>query len=183
MTAVIVEDVGLVDPMPPPRWVVAARGVLWLLGAAAVLSFSTTSVAVIAAATGVLIILAGCDEMAEAATAHSWRWAHATLGVVFLVSGFIALFVPWRTFGILALFLGWYLVVKGIMDVVLAIGLRGYQRLWGLSLAVGIGTLLVGMWVLAYPRRSPWLLILWIGLGALLRGSGDLIRAFTGRTR
>lgn len=183
MAAVVVEDVVVVEEIPPPRWLVAVRGVLWLLGAAAVLSFTSTSVAVIAIATGVVIILAGLDEVAEAATADSWRWAHAVLGALFLVTGFVALFMPWQTFGILALFLGWYLVVKGAFDIALAIGLRAVRPLWGLALAVGISEVLIGVWALAYPRRSPWLLILWIGLGALFRGLGDLIRAFTGRTR
>lgn len=183
MAAVVVEEVVVAEEVPPPRRLVAARGVLWLLGAAAVLSFTSTSVAVIAIATSVVILLAGLDEIAEAATATSWRWAHATLGVLLLVTGFVSLFVPWRTFGILALFLGWYLVIKGSFDIALAITLRAVHPSWGLSLMVGISEVLVGVWALAYPRRSPWLLILWIGLGALFRGLGDLIRAFTGRTR
>lgn len=183
MAAVVVEDVVVVDEAPPPRWFVAARGVLWVLGAAAVLSFTSTSVAVIAIATGVVVMLAGLDEIAEAATAESWRWAHAALGALFLVAGFGALLVPWKTFGILALFLGWYLVVKGSFDIALAIVLRSVRPAWPLALLVGISQVLLGVWALAYPRRSPWLLILWIGLGALFRGIGDLARAFTGRTR
>lgn len=183
MAAVVVEDVVVVEEVPPPRWLIAARGVLWLIGAAAVLSFTSTSVAVIAIATGTVILLAGVDEIAEAATADSWRWAHAALGTLFLVSGFVALLLPWQTFGVLALFLGWWLVIKGGFDIALAIVLRSVRPLWGLSLAVGVSEVLIGVWALAYPRRSPWLLILWIGLGALFRGLGDLIRAFTGRTR
>lgn len=182
MAAVV--DVGQVAParaMRPGRWVLAARGVLWLLAAAAVLSYTSASVGVIAILAAGAILLGGVDELVEGVTAESWRWAHIALGVAFCLAGAVVLLLPWWTFGVLALFFGWYLVVKGIFDAVLAVVFRDIRPLWGLALAVGTSEVLLGMWVLVYPRRSPWLMVLWIGVGAALRGIGDLVRAISGR--
>ena len=35
------------------------------------------------------------------------------------------------------------------------------------------------LWALGYPGRSAWLLVLWVGFGAMFRGIGDLVAAFT----
>ena len=51
-----------------------------------------------------------------------------------------------------------------------------------MSLAVGIIEILLGMWAIGYPGRSAWLLILWVGLGALVRGISDIITAFRVRS-
>ena len=80
-------------------------------------------------------------------------------------------------FGILALLIGWYLVLKGTMDIIISIAGRGEIPLWGLLLASGIAQLLIGIWAVGYPGRSAWLLILWVGLGALMRGITEIVIA------
>ena len=44
-------------------------------------------------------------------------------------------------------------------------------------LAISIGEMLLGAWALGYPGRSAALLVLWVGLGAMLRGVGELLIA------
>ena len=36
----------------------------------------------------------------------------------------------------------------------------------------------IGLWAIGVPGRSAWLLVLWIGIGALLHGIGDIVQAF-----
>ena len=162
----------------PPRWLFAAAGVLWLLVALVILSLDATSVATIGLMVGFVIIMAGVDELGAALAAHGWRWLHAVAGVLFLVAGVMALLEPFQTFGILALFVGWYLLIKGFFDVMTAVAFRHDLPMWGLTLAVGIVELLLGFWALGYPGRSAWLLLVWVGTGALLRGIGNLVAAF-----
>ena len=88
----------------------------------------------------------------------------AIVGALFLVVGIAALLEPFQTFGILALFVGWFLIVKGFFDIAIAIGVRRDLPLWGLTLAVGIVEVLLGLWALGYPGRSAWLLLAWIGI-------------------
>jgi uncharacterized membrane protein HdeD (DUF308 family) len=73
-------------------------------------------------------------------------------------------------------------VFKGTFDMVTAIGFRDVLPLWGLALAVGVLELLLGFWAIGYPGRSAWLLLVWVGIGAILRGIGDLVAAFTYRS-
>jgi uncharacterized membrane protein HdeD (DUF308 family) len=50
--------------------------------------------------------------------------------------------------------------------------------LWGLLLASGIIELAIGVWAIGYPGRSAWLLILWVGIAALVRGITEIVLAF-----
>jgi uncharacterized membrane protein HdeD (DUF308 family) len=54
--------------------------------------------------------------------------------------------------------------------------------LWGLTLTVGVLEVLLGFWAVGYPGRSAWLLLVWVGVGVILHGIGDLVAAFTYRS-
>ena len=82
---------------------------------------------------------------------------------------------------VLSLFIAWYLLFKGAADVFSSIAFRNDIPLWGLGLAVGIGEMLIGLWAVGYPGRSLALLLVWIGVGALLRGIGDIVLGFSSR--
>jgi uncharacterized membrane protein HdeD (DUF308 family) len=45
-------------------------------------------------------------------------------------------------------------------------------------LAAGILEMIIGVWAIGYPGRSAWLLIIWVGIGALFRGVTEIITAF-----
>ena len=167
---------------PPPRWALVLGGVLWLIVGLVLLSLDATSAATLGYMVAFVLIFAGVDELVRMVVAPGWRWLHLLLGVLFLVTGIGAVFEPFQTFGILALFIGWYLVFKGTFDMVTAIGFRDVLPLWGLALAVGVLELLPGFWAIGYPGRSAWLLLVWVGIGAILRGIGDLVAAFTYRS-
>jgi uncharacterized membrane protein HdeD (DUF308 family) len=171
-----------VEVTPPPRWILVVDGVLWLIIGLVLLSLDSTSAAVLGYMVGFVLIFGGVDELMRTVVAPGWKWLHAVLGVLFLLAGIMALFDPFQTFGILALFIGWYLVFKGTFDVFTAIGFRHAMPMWGLTLVVGVFELLLGFWAIGYPGRSAWLLLVWVGIGALLRGIGDLVAAFTHRS-
>ena len=159
-------------------WVFLVTGSLWVLLSLVVLTVDPTSVSVIAYLTGFVILLAGLAEFAMAVLAPGWRWLHAVLGVLFVAGGVAAFMHPLQTFGILAVLIGWYLVVKGTADIVESLVLREYLPLWGLALAAGIVEVLIGIWAIGSPSRSAWLLILWVGLAALTRGITEIVLAF-----
>jgi hypothetical protein len=166
-------------PVSPPRWLLITAGILWLLISLVVLSMDATSVATIGYLVGFVLIFAGVDELIRMVVATGWRWLHGVLGVLFIIAGFGALLEPFQTFGVLALFMGWYLLIKGFFDLAASIAFRDALPLWGLGLTAGILEILLGLWALGYPGRSAWLLLIWVGVGALLRGVGDLVAGFT----
>lgn len=159
-------------------WLFLLTGIGWILVSLVVLAFDPTSVAVIGYMTAFLFLAAGVTELVNMVVASSWRWLHGILGLVFVVAGFAALSSPFQTFGMLAVLIGWYLILKGSFDIGLSVATRHEIPLWGLLLASGILQIIIGVWALGYPGRSAWLLVLWVGIGALIRGITQTIFAF-----
>jgi uncharacterized membrane protein HdeD (DUF308 family) len=167
------------EPVAPPRWLLITSGILWLLVSLVLLSLDATSAATLGYMIGFVVLLAGANEFVFMFMAEGWKWVHGILGVLFILGGFAALLEPFQTFGILALFIGWFLLIKGFMDIAMAVGLRHQLPLWGLSLTSGILEVLLGFWALGYPGRSAWLLLVWTGFGAMFRGIANLVAAFS----
>jgi uncharacterized membrane protein HdeD (DUF308 family) len=110
--------------------------------------------------------------------AEGWRWLHAVLGVLFVIGGVVAFLEPFQTFSVLASLVGFFLVIKGTFDFVIALAARHDSDLWWLLLIGGILEVLLGIWASAYPGRSAPLLILWVGIGAVIRGITQLVLSF-----
>jgi uncharacterized membrane protein HdeD (DUF308 family) len=55
-----------------------------------------------------------------------------------------------------------------------------------LVLGAGVIQIVIGLWAIGYPGRSAALLVLWVGIGALMRGVTEIFFAFrlrdSGRT-
>ena len=47
-----------------------------------------------------------------------------------------------------------------------------------MMLIAGLIEIAVGVWALGYPGRSAALLIIWIGIGAIIRGIAEIVLAF-----
>ncbi|MCP4436347.1 MAG: hypothetical protein GY812_12755 [Actinomycetia bacterium] len=163
-------------------WLWLITGILWIVISFIVLSFDPTSAATIAFMFGFVLLFAGVAEFVAIGVAEGWKWLHGVMGVLFVIAGILALIEPFQTFGILALLIGWFLLLKGVFDITLSIAGRDQIPLWGVQLAVGIIEILLGLWAIGYPGRSAWLLILWVGIGALVRGISDIITAFRVRS-
>jgi uncharacterized membrane protein HdeD (DUF308 family) len=157
-------------------WVLLGAGILWLILSFFVLQFTYTSIAAIAALCGVVLFFAALTEFGFAFILPSWRWVHALLGVLFVFGGVWAFVYPGQTFGTLALLFGWYLLIKGSFDIVFAMMMHGIH-LWWLGMVAGFAEIGLAFWCIGYPGRSAALLVLWIGLGALLRGISTLVAA------
>lgn len=159
-------------------WLFLITGIAWVLVAFALLAFNPGKAAIIGYLLGFFLIAAGINELVAIGFADSWKWLHGVLGATFVVVGVMALLEPFQTFGILALLIGWYLLFKGIADIFFSIAERDVLHLWGLLLASGIIQLVIGIWAIGYPGRSAWLLILWVGIGAVIRGVTEIVLAF-----
>lgn len=159
-------------------WLFLVTGIAWILIAFVVLSFDPTSAGLIGVMMGFVLIAAGINELVTLAVVDGWKWLHGVLGALFVVTGIAAILEPFQTFGILALLIGWYLLIKGTFSTVFAIMERDRLPLWGLLLASGLIELLIGLWAIGYPGRSAWLLVLWVGIGAIMRGISEIVMAF-----
>lgn len=184
MSMVIEVEELTVEPAPPspvPWGAYLGIGIAWFVIGLSILSWNPVTLSLIAFLVGFVLIFAGLLELVMAFTNPGWRWLHAAVGVVFVALGIAAFTDPFQTFAGLALLFGWYLVLKGMVVMIVALAIRGPGTLWGLGLAVGVANLLIGLWAIGYPSRSAWLLVLWIGIGALMHGIADIAEAFAVR--
>lgn len=159
-------------------WLYLVTGALWFVIAWVVLRFDARTVATISVLAGIVILLAGIAEVFNAVTASSWRWLHGILGVVFIATGIVAFFRPGGTFAMLAAFIGWYLLFKGLLDIVLAFATKDVNDAWWLSLIVGIVEVFLGFWAAGSYGRSATLLVVFVAAIALTRGITDIVLAF-----
>jgi uncharacterized membrane protein HdeD (DUF308 family) len=79
---------------------------------------------------------------------------------------------------VLAQLIGIFLVVKGTADFVYALLIRHDLDLWWLTLIAGIIQIALGVWAMGYSGRSAALLLVWVGIGAIIRGISDIVAAF-----
>lgn len=174
--------VGVTHPREPAVgrfwWVLLVTGILWILIGLFVLDADFDSAATIGYLVGFWLLFAGVAEFVQIGVVSAWKWVHAVLGVLFVVGGIAALMAPFQTFTVLAGLMGFFLVLKGTFDFVLALMMREEIDLWWLMLITGIFEVMLGIWAAGYPGRSAALLVLWVGIGAIIRGVTEIVMAF-----
>ena len=106
-----------------------------------------------------------------------WRWLHGVMSVLFIGGGIFAFAYPGQTFGTLALFVGWFLLIRGTFEIGVSIATHG-ARLWWLGLISGVLQVGVALWAVGYPGRSAALLVLWVAIAAIMRGISDVAMGF-----
>ena len=161
----------------PPWWVFLLLGIAWIFVGMLVLQFDLESITAISLLFGFIAIAAGITEFVAVFTMPGWKWLHAIIGLLFVAAGVWAIVYPGQTFGTLALLVGWFLLVKGVFDVVASLMSRDLD-LWWMGLIAGILEIAIAVWAVGYPGRSAHLLVLWVGLGAIVRGIVDIVLAF-----
>jgi uncharacterized membrane protein HdeD (DUF308 family) len=165
-------------------WLFLVIGVGWLLLAIIVFRFDWRTVSAISILFGVVVILAGVDELFAAFGGERSGWArvgHALLALAFLIIGIVAFVHPGNTFAALAAVMAFYFVLKGALDFALAIALRHEVATWWLRLLLGIAEILIGFWAAGDFGRKRILLVVWVGVLALTRGVSAIVFAFAAR--
>jgi uncharacterized membrane protein HdeD (DUF308 family) len=161
-----------------PWWLFLITGISWAIIAFVLLALKPGSAVLIGYLVAIVLIFAGINELVTLGYFEGWKWLRITFGVLCIIAGIAALLAPFQTFGMLALIIGWYLLFKGLFSVIMSIAMHAELHLWGLLLAAGILEMVIGVWAIGYPGRSAWLLIIWIGIGALFRGVTEIVTAF-----
>jgi uncharacterized membrane protein HdeD (DUF308 family) len=161
-----------------PWWLLLVSGAAWLVICWFVLGFNDTAVRSIATLAGIVVLVAAVHELLLAFTAPGWKWLHTLLAVLFVITGVVILANPGRSFVWLAAFIGWYLLFKGIADIVLSFATKLENDAWWLLLIVGIVEVLLGFWAAGRFTRSAYLLVVFVAAIALSRAIGDVVMAF-----
>ena len=162
-------------------WIFLIAGLVWIFVSLLVLQFDQTSINTITAIVGIVFLLAGFEEVLHGAFIRGWRWLHLLLAFLFVAGGVFSFAYATMTFGVLAILLSWFLLLAGTIEIVASLMNRAAD-LWWLGLITGIIMVGIVFWAIGDPDRTGWLLVLWVGLGALFRGLGRIVFAFQVRS-
>lgn len=160
-------------------WVFEITGALWLLFSLLVFQFDETSVGAIAALVGVACLGgAGLELAAVPASQGWWRAARIALAVAFALIGVVALLNPGDSFEAIATIFAFYLLLRGLFEVVGALLVRGVAEFWWLMLLIGAAEILLAFWAAGNFGHKAFLVVVWVGGAALGQGFLQIVRGF-----
>ena len=158
-------------------WLFLILGVLWMLFGMFVLSYNVGSLLALAVFAGVTFVMTGITQVLAAGRVDSWKWLYLIGGVLSILAGIMAFIWPGSTLLVLSVILAWFLVFKGIVDVIGALALIG-RPWWWVTLILGLLELLLGIWAAGYPGRSLFVFVNLVGIYAIFYGFTELFAAF-----
>jgi uncharacterized membrane protein HdeD (DUF308 family) len=158
-------------------WLFLILGVLWILFGMFVLSYNVGSLLALAAFVAATFIATGITQLLAAGRVDSWRWLFLIGGIVSILAGIVAIVWPGRTLLVLSLLIAWFLVFKGIVDVVSALA-NTHRDWWWVGLLLGVAEFLLGIWAVGYPGRSLFVFVNLVGIYALFLGFSEIFAAF-----
>jgi uncharacterized membrane protein HdeD (DUF308 family) len=166
-----------VRTLTPFWWLYLVTGIFWILFAMWLWSYRVGSLVALAWLIGFTILFNGITEIMIGARLPAWRWFVVTIGAISVVAGIIIIAWPGPTLYVIAVFLGWFLIVMGIVHVVMAFARMG-EDYWWLLLLLGGAEFILGAWARGDHVRS---LVLFINLAAVFsvfRGVNEIFAAF-----
>ena len=159
-------------------WLFLVLGVIWILFGMFVLSYNVGSLLVLAIFAGVTFIMTGINQLLSFGRVEGgWRWLYLVGGALSIIAGIIAFVWPGRTLLVISVVLAWFLVFKGIVDIVAAFSNHG-RPWWWMTLILGILELLLGIWAAGYPGRSLIVFVNLVGIYAIFYGFTELFAGF-----
>jgi uncharacterized membrane protein HdeD (DUF308 family) len=121
--------------------------------------------------------MTGINQILAAGRVEGWAWLYWVGGALSIIAGIIAFVWPGRTLLVISVVLAWFLVFKGIIDIVAAFSSHG-RPWWWVTLILGILELLLGMWAAGYPGRALVVFVNLVGIYAIFYGFTELFAAF-----
>ena len=162
----------------PLWWVPLLTGSLWVIFALIVFQFDYTTVSALSILLGTVCLAAALFEVVAAAASHGWwRTTHIVLAIVFAAIGIAAYIHPENTFKALASIFAFYLLLRGIFDIVVALYARPAE-LWWVGLVSGAVLILLAFWAAGNFGHKAFLLVVWVGASALAHGVVQIVTAF-----
>jgi len=164
---------GFTDTFVTPlirRWrLILAVGVLLVVLGVLLLANLVDAAFTLAVLVGISLLVEGFDELMQAER-HEVRWPGYVLGVVWILTGVIAIAWPGITLRSLAIVTGISFVVGGIALVAFAGRFRRRLPRWNWWVVAGLLSVVAGIFCLAWPDVTILALAILLGLRVLMRG-------------
>jgi uncharacterized membrane protein HdeD (DUF308 family) len=162
-------------------WVPIITGTLWILFSLLMFRFDYASVTAISVLFGVVCMAGAIEELISIPLSHGWwRAGRIALALLFAVIGIVAFIHPGNTFNALAAVFAFFLLLRGIFTILLAI-IHLFEPMW-LGILAGIVEIGLAFWAAGDFGHKTVLLLVWVGLSALIHGVVQIILAFNLRS-
>jgi uncharacterized membrane protein HdeD (DUF308 family) len=160
-------------------WVLALLGVISIVAGVLAIAYPDITLLAMGIIFGVYLLIAGAFEIVQAISGDEQsRALSAILGVVGLIAGLVCVRRPGESVLALVLVLGAYLIVRGAVHLVIALG---YAEHRGLGLLAAAADIVLGIVILALPKESVVTLAVLFGISLIIRGTAACVAAFLSR--
>ena len=177
--AMMFEERELVEDAAERWWLFLLTGIAWLVFALIVFQWNYTTVYAVSFLFGFVALFAGINEFFSIAVSTSgWKIVHVILGVLFVLAGDLGARPPAQRVRHARRLIGFFLLFKGIFDIMAAFMTKDQFELWWLQLVVGIIEILLAFWIAGSFRNKVILLVAYVGIIALSRGITEIFLAF-----
>jgi len=162
-------------------WVLLITGVASVIAGGVIILADWTVVDLVVFVGG-LLVFRGLFTLFSIPVDGALRTWSVGLGLIEVAVGVAVWAWPGPTLLVLAAFIGWLLLFRGIMMIAGAVSGRGLIPYWGIILASGVVEVLVSFYLLARPGLTLVAVILAIGLVSMAYGVFEIILALEVRT-
>ena len=108
---------------------------------------------------------------------YRYWWQPVIRGIIAIVLGILAFAMPGITLATLVIFFGAYMLVNGVFLTITSLGSRKEKEDWGLLLAEGLMSIVIGVITFVMPGITVLGLVIYIAAWALATGVLEVIAA------
>ena len=159
-------------------WVLVLQGILGIVFGAVAIAVPDIALVTLAYLFAIWAIVAGLTQIGvgwRIAEHRGRAWPFAVTGVISVIAGLLAAFIPGPTVLFLILLLGWWLVFQGVMEIYSAWRIRREVSGEWLFALGGIARVAVGLIVLAMPVVGAILTVALIATFSIIGGITALL--------
>ncbi len=154
-------------------WILLITGIIAIIAGFIILGASWT-LGSIAIFFGILLIIRGIFQLSSPGYVSEARVWNIFAGILSILVGVGIFFAPLYTLLFIAVFVGIWLVLTGIVDVIGSISVHRTLSFWWLYLVRGIIAIPLGIWALHRPVITLYALVYVIGIWAIVVGALEI---------
>jgi uncharacterized membrane protein HdeD (DUF308 family) len=117
-------------------------------------------------------------RVSETVEIARWWWSFILRGVLAILFGILVfVFPPLLTVEVLVIFVGAWMLVDGVFDIVAAFQTRERERSWWLALLEGVAGIVAGLIALTLPQVAAQVFLYLISAWAIVTGVIEIVTA------
>lgn len=160
-------------------WLVGLRGLVAMIFGVIALARPMGTATALVILVALFVLVDGVFSLATAVRRHSPSWGFGVFqGILGLVIGILGLVLPEATAMVVAVLIGIWALVTGVLELVMAVRLRHEMQWEWLLGTAGVLSILLGIAVVIAPAGGVVAIAVLVGIYALLFGVSRILYAF-----